>query len=459
MANQQLIDYIKQQLQLGKNQEEIKTILLAKGWNETDVMEAFNLVAGRIASPPIPPSPAAPSYTTPSGSLPGATALLGETWGLYKQRLKTLFTIAIIPQLMIFAFAGLLVIMGITTAALLVGKLQTMAGGIVIVSILLGILFFFALLVVQLWSQVALVYALKDSEDIGSKEAYRRARPKIFSFWWISILTGIIVGAGFLFFFIPGFIFSIWFTFAIYVLIAEDIKGMDALLKSREYVRGHFGSVFGRLLFLMIVLFGVFILYFLASLLLSFVPIFGQIVGFLFTALLTPFVIAYYFLLYRQLKAVKGEFAFTPSAKTKTIFSLVIIAGVIISVVLMIVSTVVVSNLIKKQGEQEKKLEALEEAATDYWREFDINEIARYLALYADNHGVFPDSLERLVPDYFYSIPVDRKTNQPYKYQLKDEGKDFEVCAILSNGSEKCVNAKDIYYPPLPSPFPSSPAF
>ena len=44
MTNQQMIDYIKQQLQQGVNNEVIKTSLIANGWQSADVEEAFKLI-------------------------------------------------------------------------------------------------------------------------------------------------------------------------------------------------------------------------------------------------------------------------------------------------------------------------------------------------------------------------------------------------------------------------------
>lgn len=42
MINQQLLDYIKQQLQQGISREQIKNFLIAKGWSAQDIEEGFN---------------------------------------------------------------------------------------------------------------------------------------------------------------------------------------------------------------------------------------------------------------------------------------------------------------------------------------------------------------------------------------------------------------------------------
>lgn len=48
MVNQQLLDYIKQQLQQGVPQEVISNNLISQGWQQQDANEAFSRVNGQI---------------------------------------------------------------------------------------------------------------------------------------------------------------------------------------------------------------------------------------------------------------------------------------------------------------------------------------------------------------------------------------------------------------------------
>jgi hypothetical protein len=52
MANQQLIDYIKQQMQLGVPKDSIKQTLVTSGWPEGDIQEGFTAIAGPAVSQP-----------------------------------------------------------------------------------------------------------------------------------------------------------------------------------------------------------------------------------------------------------------------------------------------------------------------------------------------------------------------------------------------------------------------
>ena len=47
MINQQMLDYIKQQMQQGVSQEQIKNSLMANGWQQQDIEEGFNNIVAQ----------------------------------------------------------------------------------------------------------------------------------------------------------------------------------------------------------------------------------------------------------------------------------------------------------------------------------------------------------------------------------------------------------------------------
>ena len=51
MANQQLADYIKQQMQLGVSKDAVKSALAGSGWPAGDIEEAMNAIPGAVAAP------------------------------------------------------------------------------------------------------------------------------------------------------------------------------------------------------------------------------------------------------------------------------------------------------------------------------------------------------------------------------------------------------------------------
>ena len=71
-------------------------------------------------------------------------------------------------------------------------------------------------------------------------------RGDLFSLFFLNFL----LGGAYALFIIPGIIFQVWFSLSVIVLIAEGRSGTEALLASREYVRGHDWAVFSRIGFL-----------------------------------------------------------------------------------------------------------------------------------------------------------------------------------------------------------------
>ncbi|GAI05360.1 unnamed protein product [marine sediment metagenome] len=114
----------------------------------------------------------------------------------------------------------------------------------------------------------------------------------------VSLLTGLIVGLGFLLLIIPGIIFTIWFVFSTYTVICEDKKGFKALSRSKELVKGYWWPTAKRVFALVIVTIPL-------SMGAQFIPYLGQ---FAYMILFIPFSVIYTYLVYQNLKEIKqGE--------------------------------------------------------------------------------------------------------------------------------------------------------
>ena len=55
MVNQQILDYIKQQVQQGVSREQIKSSLMTNGWSPSDIDEAFNAISPEVSGIPVAP--------------------------------------------------------------------------------------------------------------------------------------------------------------------------------------------------------------------------------------------------------------------------------------------------------------------------------------------------------------------------------------------------------------------
>ena len=257
--------------------------------------------------------------------------LLKNGWGIYKKRAGELIGIMIIPSLFLMlsmAVLGLLFAGGVAFSALRAGEvsLESLAtSGTVLTTAILVLFFVLLTIITQVWGQVSLLCAVSAKEEkIGIKEAFRRGWKKLRSFYWLSALMSLIIFGGFLLLIIPGIVFAIWFALGGLILVNEGVKGMTALLKSREYMRGNIGGVFVRWLIIFLIMIGI-VLTESAFFEFSKTPEwFSAIITnatslFLFSPLLAIFS----FLIYEDLKRVKGAFEFKPEASSKILFGVI----------------------------------------------------------------------------------------------------------------------------------------
>ncbi|TAN40314.1 MAG: hypothetical protein EPN25_08115 [Nitrospirae bacterium] len=151
------------------------------------------------------------------------------------------------------------------------------------------------------WGLAAVVFAVTD-ESLGIRDSLALGWQKVGAFIWFFSIAGYIIFGGFLLLIVPGVIFLVWFAFGQFILAREDLRGMDALLKSKEYVRGYWPDVFLRLFLIWI-----------ASGVVGIVPC----IGILFTVAFMPFMMIFIFLIYEDLKAAKGDIAYHSSTGEK----------------------------------------------------------------------------------------------------------------------------------------------
>lgn len=277
-------------------------------------------------------------------TLPSVGDLLKRTFSVYKARLGTFLGIMILP-----AISGFLLL--IPSAVL---------KDIPVLGISLFIIFWLVIMIIGLWSQVSLIFAIKEREEkIGIVESFRRGWHKIISFVWVSILVGFITLSGYVLFIIPGIIFSIWFAFSSYVLVSEDLREMNALFRSKQLVAGYWWKVFWRFLIMGIVillffgaLFGI-IFFGIKTVGVLFPPLVAfiePIIRIIFTLFIMPFSVAFGFLLYEDLKKQKAQVAFElPKKETKIKFILIGIAG------LLLVPVILASIVLVSLGEAREK--------------------------------------------------------------------------------------------------------
>jgi hypothetical protein len=296
MINQQIVDYINQQTQKGKDKEEITSALLAAGWQVGDVDAAFTTIASGAPMPM-------------ATELPKARQILKESWAIYKNRFKTLITIILMPT----AAYLLLILLAATVTGITVGVAKQTSANIhpwIVSGIILGVVAVICLIYFYIWAAVAQLYAIKDqAENIDWKEAYKRSKPKIGAYFTTSLLAGLATVGGAILFIIPGIIFGLWFSQSCYVVVEEGLTNTTALKRSKYYTKGRIWQIFGKLFYVGVITMA---LYIALAILLA---IFGYATGIkyahiswitnIFSLVWTPLVTVYGYQIYKYCRATR----------------------------------------------------------------------------------------------------------------------------------------------------------
>jgi len=238
-------------------------------------------------TPQPPPSDTGFPYT--GKGLRTLGELFRDTWGLFKTRFLTLISLYLLSVVFIVLAAGMVAGSGFLLVSVLPISKNILMGGLIAVGIVVGS-------IAMSWGMAAFTIATVD-DDLGIRDALGMGWERVWRFIWVYSLFGFIVGGGFLLFLIPGVIFLIWFLFSVFVVVAEEERGMGALLKSKEYVRSNWFDVFLRAFVIWLVSVG-----------LSVIPLVGPILSLLFI----PFMMLFIRLIYDDLRELKGKVTLHP---------------------------------------------------------------------------------------------------------------------------------------------------
>lgn len=240
------------------------------------------------------PRPAAGGTGKGGDGLPDVGDLFGRAWETFKARFGILIGLFLFPLVLcgiiigIFAGGAFLLALTLPGQKAVFISLAAITGGVAAAWVLF-------------WGGASLISAVVD-EQLGFGEALARGKGRVCSFVWISVLMGFIITGGFLLFFVPGILFSVWFAFPLYIMAREDVRGMDALLKSREYVRDMWFPVFLRL-----------VLIYMLSAVVGAIPL----LGILLSIAGVPYMMIYVNYLYQDLASLKGSLSYASSGGRK----------------------------------------------------------------------------------------------------------------------------------------------
>jgi hypothetical protein len=218
------------------------------------------------------------------GGLKPLAELFSDSWELFKVRFITLFCLYLLSAVFLLTPLAIFTGIGFIASIFFPENRNVLIAAGLLIGMTPGFIAMF-------WGTAAFTCAVSE-RTIGIKDALERGWKKVWSFIWLFSILSFIVTGGFLLFLIPGIIFLVWFIFSQFILVSEGNIGMDAMLRSKEYVKGNWFDVFLRL-------FVIGLIYMVVNM----VPFIGPILSIVFF----PFMMIFIYLIYHDLKELKGN--------------------------------------------------------------------------------------------------------------------------------------------------------
>ena len=277
------------------------------------------------------------SGVAPSCKLPGFRSFFSEAISVYKSNPWTFLILAAIP-----------IITSLLFTAIFKKQMETPS-----LSDLLPLIpAYLVIIIVSLWSNISLLYAVKERNNgITIEGAIKMGWSNLGSYIWISFLSFVIIVGGLILFIIPGIIFMVWFALAAYVLVNENKKGFDALKRSKELISGYVTAFWGRTMILGIVIF--FVVFLFSMVIGIFSKIFQPFsyLSSLLNIVITPLSIIFAFLIYENIKKAKdGGCTKSPREIKYMLAALVLLILPILGIIIAIIILASLGSLKTKAG-------------------------------------------------------------------------------------------------------------
>ena len=209
-------------------------------------------------TPPPPPPPPPPPM--PGGStIPqrGIGDILSAAFELYKRNWQTLMgitAVVAIPVAFVQTFLAHQLTRSVTTETINLGGNGTQTVVVTSPGFARNLLAELTLLLLSVVVYALITGAITRAVasetaglPIGLSDSYNYAGGRILPILWVSILCGLAVVLGFIFFVIPGIFILFKLSVTVPALVVENRRGSDALGRSWDLVKGHWWHVFGAL--------------------------------------------------------------------------------------------------------------------------------------------------------------------------------------------------------------------
>ena len=218
--------------------------------------------------------------------------LIKESFEIYRQKIASILILMLI-------FSGLIMIFGILVSFVAPGDIIE-NGGYLGVLLILGIYLFMIFL--STFIGFSLMLLVIKPVGIKLKEIFQEVWKKLWQYLLIAILVGFFVMITSFLLIIPGIIVGVYLAFSSFVFIIEEEKGINALKRSWNLVKGNWWKVFGRIILLNIIIGAIY------TILISI----NDLLGGVFQCFSMPFGIIFMYLIYLELKKSKEIQVSTP---------------------------------------------------------------------------------------------------------------------------------------------------
>lgn len=180
--------------------------------------------------------------------------------------------------------------------------------GFRVATVIISVLGFFTALYFCIRAYIGIFLLVKNDYAGNEKKLFEETRQYFWPYVGLVVLTSIFVLLWALLLIIPGIIYSVLYSFACYALFFEDKRGMAAIRRSVQLVSGYFWPVFGRFIFVGVI---VWVFSLLISIPISFSgddslfsSVWGAIVQ-VASFLVGPIVLIYTYSIYKELVKIK----------------------------------------------------------------------------------------------------------------------------------------------------------
>lgn len=249
--------------------------------------------------------------------------IFSETWELYKSRMIHIVLVALLAPFLscvVFVGGGIVAFSKLGGQSFLEQDLQEILLNPAAVGT--GILLLLSATLLITWCHAALLTVTVQQER-DSIRGLIRGWKYVFPLLWISSLYVGIIIAGLTFFILPGLLLALSMSLCFFIMVDENRTGIDALLASRLYIRGHWWNTLLK-----------FFVIWTLVLLIGLIPLAGPYLS----LLSIPFLLLYMVTVYRDLKEYAGDVE--PSTSTGWLWVLFGVFGFLLPLLAFIGCTV-----------------------------------------------------------------------------------------------------------------------